>query len=184
MCRSSSSLLFWQSCSCLPADCPGLHLLYCFSSSLLPRAGCLGPDKERRKRNCARQLQLCLHSALMQAVARGCMSGLLHASITLNCSPLKSFLPRAKGTAAACVKWWGGYWLGSSSTHFVASRFEKMSNFLEQLPRLSAWNGIFRGVAEIAGISVSSGFYCSPSLYGNRCFQMLTAFLSCLSPLP
>lgn len=130
-CKRSSFLLCWQSCLCLPVNCPGLHLLHCFPSSLLPKAGCLGPDEEKRKHNCARELPLHVHSALMHAVIRGCMDSLLHASIALDFS-FGKFAPHSQGHSHSLGNVSGGHWFCSSSTCFVASRSWKLSNFLEQ----------------------------------------------------
>lgn len=76
----------------------------------------------------------------MQAVAQGRMSGLLHASIAPDCFPLRSLLPAAKGIAAARVTWLGGTGSVVARLPFFAWRFEKLSNVLEQLQRLSTWN--------------------------------------------
>lgn len=184
-CKRSSFLLCWQSCLCLPVNCPGLHLLHCFPSSLLPKAGCLGPDEEKRKHNCARELPLHVHSALMHAVIRSCMDSLLHASIALGFS-FGKFAPHIQGHSHSLGNVTGGHWFCSSSAArtLLLCAFENWVTFWNSSRGSARSCCLFRGIAEVAGTSVSSGFYCSPSLCGNRCIQMLTLFLSCFAPLP
>lgn len=98
--------------------------------------------------------------------------------------PLESLLPTAKGTATAWVTWLGGIGFAVAALALLLRALENWVTFWNSARGSARSCCLFRGIAEVAGTSVSSGFYCSPSLYGNRCIQMLTPFLSCFAPLP
>lgn len=85
--------------------------------------------------------------------------------------PLESLLPTAKGTATAWVTWLGGIGFAVAALALLLRALENWVTFWNSARGSARSCCLFRGIAEVAGTSVSSGFYCSPSLYGNRCIR-------------
>jgi len=172
-------IFFCQLYLCLPIYCPAVHLLHWFSSC----------SPRQAVETCAKwdANTAVPGSTLTQVQVLQLLKLLLRVAwVTFFTSPLclfssKKFTAPSQGHNHGSDNVTGGT-NSTAAAHSVVSPL-KNCNFLEQLQGLSSLSCVLTDAGEVPGSSVSSGRCCSPSLCGNKCFQVLVVLLSCLTPL-